>query len=151
MTADEIKEGLLKKLFEFYIPEIQRIENLINESSEPLWFNGMTEHSNTAINLRIDFNDDHSYNNIHCTLHITRYSNEEPYEENFNSVKNAIISMKRRFKLNYILCLVENTKRILDHRNATCIDKIKYFLEIGKNTDLINLSKRSVLFEKYKP
>ena len=59
--------------------------------------------------------------------------------------------MKHKFKLNYILCLVENTKMILDHRNTTCIDKIKYFLEIGKNTDLINLSKRSVLFEKYKP
>lgn len=151
MTTDEVKEALLKKLFDEYLLEIWKVDSLINnEAAHEIWIDGMTEHSSSAINLRVSFNHNLTFEFIHCSLYTNRYSNEQPYVAEFTNCKEAIKALKTRFSLSHILNLVEKSRLTLEYKHINYTNKIKFILNIGKEIDLCNLEKRSVLFEKYK-
>jgi len=151
MTTDEVKEALLKKLFNEYLPEICKVDSLMNdEVNHLIWIDGQTEHSSSSINLHVNFNNDLTLRDIHCSLYTNRYSNEEPYEALFDNVQTTIKALKKRFDLYHILNLVEKSRLILENKHNNYTNKIKFILNIGKEIDLCNLEKRSVLFEKYK-
>ena len=145
MDSKEAKILVLEKIFYDILPEIHK------------HFLFFQENEKSEVNISVETWES-GYGNVHTTIHsemlcenvfscIALYKSTTATEE-YKTIEEAIKSISNLLKLEIILNLAKDSKKILSIAQENYSELLKEILGYSNNIDIFNLNTRKVLIEK---